>query len=100
MINSFIFVRHGQSQANADGIIADGHSPLTQTGIEQAQKTGLEIKNFGITAIVCSPYLRARQTAEMIASELGIGFSHIEIIEELRERGLGDCEGKPKTQVS
>ena len=96
----FIFVRHGQSQANADGIIADGTSPLTDNGIEQARKTGLEVKDLGITTIVCSPYLRAQQTAETIAGELGIDLAHIKIIDELRERGLGDCEGKPKAQAS
>ena len=96
----FIFVRHGQSQANADGIIADSTSPLTQTGIDQAKKTGLEIKDLGITTIVCSPYLRAQQTAEIIAGELGIDIAHIKIIEELRERYLGDYEGKPKTKES
>ena len=49
---------------------------------------------------MCSPYIRAKQTAETIASELGIDLEHIKIIDELRERGLGDCEGKPKTQAS
>lgn len=100
MAYHFIFVRHGQSQANADGIIADGTAPLTDSGIEQARKTGLEIQNLGITTIICSPYLRAQQTAETIAGELGIDLAHIEIIDELRERGLGDCEGKQKTQPS
>lgn len=98
--SQFIFVRHGQSQANANGIIADGTAPLTATGIEQARKTGLEVKDLGITTIVCSPYLRAQQTAETIAGELGIDLAHIKIIDELRERGLGDCEGKPKNQPS
>jgi len=100
MSSQFIFVRHGQSQANANGIIADGTVPLTDNGIEQARKTGLEVKDLGITTVVCSPYLRAQQTAETIAGELGIDLAHIKIIEELRERGLGDCEGKPKAQPS
>lgn len=95
-MKQFIFVRHGQSQANADGIIADSTPALTEAGIEQARKTGEEVKNLGITTIVCSPYLRAQQTAETIAGELGIDLAHIQIIEELRERGLGDQEGKPK----
>lgn len=98
--SQFIFVRHGQSQANADGIIADGTSPLTSNGIEQARKTGLEVKNLGIVSIISSPYLRAQQTAEVIAGELGIVPAHIKVIDELRERGLGDCEGKPKTQAN
>jgi 2,3-bisphosphoglycerate-dependent phosphoglycerate mutase len=90
----FIFVRHGQSQANADTVIADAHSPLTQNGIEQARRTGLELKDKGITRIICSPYLRARQTAEIIASEIGIDIAHIRMLDDLRERGLGVLEGK------
>ncbi len=57
-----IFVRHGQSQTNDNGIIADGTELLTDKGIEQARKTRLEVKNLGITTIVCSLYLRAQQT--------------------------------------
>jgi probable phosphoglycerate mutase len=93
---SFIFVRHGQSQANADGIIADAHSPLTESGIEQARITANELRSLNITTIACSPYLRAQQTAETIAGELGVDIAHIQVIEELRERGLGVLENKPK----
>lgn len=32
--------------------------------------------------------------------EISIDSAHIKIIDELRERGLGDCEGKLKTQPS
>ena len=99
-MSDFIFVRHGQSQANADGIIADGHSPLTETGIVQARKTAGALRGSAVTRIACSPYLRARQTAETIAVELGIEVGSIVVVEELRERGLGACEGKPKGQLS
>lgn len=94
--DKFIFVRHGQSKANADGIIADAHSPLTEDGIKQATKTANELRNFNITTIVSSPYLRTQQTAETIAGELGIELAHIKIIDELRERGLGVLENNPK----
>lgn len=97
-MSSFIFVRHGQSQANADSVIADAHSPLTEAGIEQARKTANEVRDFKITHIACSPYIRAQQTAETIAGELGIDIAHIKIIDELQERGLGVLEDKPKQQ--
>ncbi len=99
-MSHFIFVRHGQSQANADGVIADAHSPLTTEGIAQARQTAGEIRTLGIDTIVVSPYLRAQQTAETIAGELGIDLAHIQIIEELRERGLGELEGRPKSHDS
>ena len=95
-MKKFIFVRHGQSQANADGVIADAHSPLTENGLEQARKTASEIKDKNITLILCSPYLRAQQTAETIAGELGIAIDQIKIIDELRERGLGVLENNTR----
>lgn len=97
-MTDFVFVRHGQSQANADKIIASAESPLTKQGIDQARVTAQEVKNLGITLIACSPYLRAKQTAQTIADELGI--ANIQIIDELRERGLGALEDKPKTHES
>lgn len=100
MKHSFIFVRHGQSQANADGIIADAQAPLTQNGIDQARRTASEVRTFNVTTIACSPYIRAQQTAATIAGELGVDLANIQVIEELRERGLGECEGRTKDHPS
>lgn len=96
----FIFVRHGQSQANADKKIAADDSPLTEQGIEQAKITANEVKGLGVVQIASSPLTRAQQTAEIIAAELGIDLSHIKVIDKLRERGLGDLKGKPKERDS
>ena len=49
-----------------------------------------------MTAIACSPFLRAQQTAELIAGELGLGVHDITIIDELHERRMGELEGGPK----
>jgi uncharacterized phosphatase len=92
-MTSFIFVRHGQSQANLDGVIALEDSPLTKEGAVKARKAARELKKRGITAIVSSPLLRARQTAEVIAKEVKIDPQTIEVIDDLRERGLGSYKG-------
>jgi broad specificity phosphatase PhoE len=91
-----LFVRHGTSTANATGMVGTPDTPLTEGGLEQARKTGQDLKNEHVTKIVCSPFLRARQTAEMIASELGITRGDIVIIPDFYERRMGDLEGKPK----
>lgn len=96
-MGSFILVRHGESEANATGVIATLDSPLTSKGKAQALKTAREVKKFNIDTIVSSPLLRARQTAETIASELGLPTKNIEIIDELQERINPSLEGKPKT---
>lgn len=99
-MSKFYFVRHGQSTANADLIVADGTALLTEGGIEQARRTGNELKDKNIKLIITSPYIRAQQTAETIAGEIGIPITDIKIVEELRERALGECEGKPKDMES
>ena len=96
----FYFVRHGQSEANAASLIADSTPKLTELGREQARETALLLRDMNITKILSSPLIRAQQTAEIIASELGIKLEDIETMQELRERGVGECEGKPKDMES
>ena len=91
----FYFVRHGQSTANATGIIAGSSDPrLSDLGREQANITGVQLKSYNISVILSSPYTRAKQTADIIAEQIGI--KTVNVIDELRERGLGDTEDKPK----
>lgn len=99
-MEDFVFVRHGQSQANADRYVATGDSPLTGLGREQARQTAEKVSDLGIEVVASSPCLRARQTAEIIAGQLGIGAADIVVLDSLRERGLGEFEGRPKTRES
>lgn len=92
----FYFARHGKSQANADHAIADDKSPLTKEGEAQARKLGRDLKKANIAVIVSSPLERAYKTAEVIAKQLKI--PEIITIDNLRERGLGELEGRPKDQ--
>lgn len=87
-----MFVRHGQSEANANIEIARPDSPLTEQGKQEAKQTAANLADKHITHILASPMPRARQTAEIIAQELGV--KEIEFLDELREKGLGEFEGK------
>jgi uncharacterized phosphatase len=91
-----LFVRHGKSMANAAGTIGVPDTPLAEEGLEQARVTGRDLRNQNVTAIVCSPFIRAQQTAEVIAGELGVSLDSIVIVDELHERRLGELEGQPK----
>lgn len=90
------YVRHGRSMANASGTIGQPDTPLAEEGLEQARVTGQDLKSYNVTAIACSPFLRAQQTAEIIAGEIGLGIQDITIIDELHERRMGELEGGPK----
>ena len=61
-----IFVRHGQTDANASSKSGGSQTELNQKGIEQAKEVALELKGVDIDAIISSPLKRAYQTAEII----------------------------------
>jgi broad specificity phosphatase PhoE len=91
-----LYVRHGKSMANASATVGVPETPLAEEGLEQARLTGQDLRAENVTAIVCSSYIRAQQTAEIIAAELRIPVHEITVIDELGERRMGELEGKPK----
>jgi len=94
-MGKLIFVRHGESVANERKEFAEEHTPLTDLGREQAAATGKDIAaRFQPAAVVSSALARARQTAEIIAAELGLP---VEIWPGLEEQDFGEFKGKPFT---
>ncbi|HVI69217.1 MAG TPA: histidine phosphatase family protein [Magnetospirillaceae bacterium] len=93
-MTSFIFVRHGKSQDNQDDVVSTPQTLLTKEGEAQARKTGRDLRNQGITTILTSPFPRAWRTAEIIAKQLKLAPETITVVDDLRERGLGQLEGR------
>ena len=97
------FIRHGQSTANAEGIL-QGHSdyPLSQLGKEEAIAVGKQLKqeNFSFDRIYSSDLRRAVETTELIAQELGWPKNTIIFTDLLREHSLGVYEGKVFNELS
>jgi len=94
-------LRHGQSEANAHHIVAGSHdSPLSTIGIAQVEYAGDTVKSyFPIDLIVSSPMSRALQSAHIVAEHIGYPTDKILILEGLRERNLGEVEGKNYTEA-
>lgn len=88
-------IRHGQSVANAQRILA-GHreSPLSALGEKQARDAAKVAESYDFDIVVSSPMSRALHTAEIIAEHLGFDKNLIVTIPELAERDFGDIEGK------
>lgn len=87
------FVRHGESEWNvADRICGQTDIPLTAKGHEQAIETGKKILEEGIKAdeILCSPLLRAADTAKHISEITGIP---LQVEPKLTEQNFGKWEG-------
>lgn len=87
-------VRHGQTQWNAeDRVCGSTDLPLNEVGFAQARALAEKAAAYQIDLILCSPLLRARQTAEAIAERCGVP---IVIEERLREQDFGEAEGKSR----
>lgn len=74
MMNLFI-LRHGIAvDHGAAGYEKDSERPLTKQGIEELEEIAKAMKKLKIEfdLILSSPYVRARQTAEIIAEKLGL----------------------------
>jgi broad specificity phosphatase PhoE len=69
----FFLLRHGKSDGNRKDII-QGRSdyPLSGEGKTQAGLTGRWLKGRGIRAALCSPLVRAAETAAISAAEAGL----------------------------
>jgi broad specificity phosphatase PhoE len=86
------FVRHAESQANADGII-DTSIPgpdLTEKGRAQAEQAAQQLGRNNYDGIYASPIVRTQQTAAPLAHELGM---RVEILPGLREIDAGWYNG-------
>jgi len=90
------FVRHGLSQQNLGGTFSGRtNSVLTDEGRRQAKLAGQQAKNLNIDYIVCSPLSRTRETAKLIAQEIGYPTNKIHVNSLFIERSFGSLEGKP-----
>lgn len=68
-----LLIRHGQSQANLEGIIQGNDDPLTELGRRQADALGRHLAaTRSINVLYASPLARARQTAQLIGGHLGL----------------------------
>jgi probable phosphoglycerate mutase len=99
---TFILVRHGVTDHTTDkrfsGGLASKNPPLNDEGREQARATGEWLAPLSGTfdALVSSPVLRTRQTAEILAE-----FFDLEIDEEpgIAEMEFGTWDGMSFTEV-
>jgi len=93
MKNEYIFVRHGQTYWNKNGIMHGQYDiPLNYTGIKQAKKISQELQNEHFDLCFCSPLKRAKSTAFSIL--LHHKNTKIFYDDRLKELSKGLLEGK------
>ena len=86
-------IRHGETVCNRENKFA-GHydTELTDTGREQAERTGEFMKSIKLDAVYSSDLVRAYETAEFTAKPQGIT---VVKTDKLRELAVGIWEGVP-----
>jgi broad specificity phosphatase PhoE len=93
-VGNLILVRHGESVGNRDRVfaLAPHELPLTELGYAQAQTAAKRIGElFRPTLVVSSEYVRASETARIIAGALGVPL-RVEL--NLHEREVGAHRGR------
>ena len=97
-------IRHGVAEERGEAWPDDAKRPLTQDGISKLRKSASALKAVGVVidVIVTSPFVRTRQTAEIIAAGLD-PHPHIVTADSLTPGGtltavLSDLEKQSKRE--
>lgn len=101
--NTYLMMRHGESESNAAGILnsdPNKKNPLTEKGREQVRRATEELKDKTIGYIYVSPLMRAQETAHIVADTLHINTDRIITDPRLDEIGVGVYEGKPVAEYN
>jgi broad specificity phosphatase PhoE len=87
-----LLIRHGQSVGNAAQRIQGwDDQPLTDVGRAQAVALARHLADrYNVCSLYCSPLLRARETAEIIAGQLGLT---VQCDDRLKEHDCGAITG-------
>lgn len=94
-MNHWILVRHGESQANADGRLA-GHLDvgLTERGREQARQAGRALAGERFALAITSDLRRASDTARLLLDQWSEARGEpppaLRTVPDLRERSVGE----------
>lgn len=99
-IDHFLYVRHGQTDWNAKGLLQfQSDIPLNETGRTQAKQAGKRLAKLKGERLffISSPYIRANETAQIIMNELngsGVEITGSLSHDGLKERFGGSLNGK------
>ena len=107
---TLFLVRHGRTNLTEARRISGGFGAdpsLSKAGVNDAHAVAEELTRIGRTGpfahlsspvvVVCSPMTRTRETANIIAAQLG---ASVEVVEELREISFGEWDGLTSDEVN
>ena len=90
------FVRHGESDSNADGIVRGESAMLSEKGIQQARAVAERIRKIGVGAIISSSFQRTLDTAAEISKVVDLQVEQSDLFVERRRPSI--TIGRHRTQ--
>lgn len=98
--NKYFVMRHGEAENNVLGIHSSNPNinHLTELGKKEVATTAKHLKTKKITKIFSSPYLRTKETAELVAELLGYPKENIIYDDRIRELEFGDFSDRPMAE--
>lgn len=91
--NTYFAMRHGEANSNAqnrDDLTGDPTNHITEKGKGEAGAAAMLLKDKGIDLIITSPFLRTRESAQIVGEELGLADTAVVTDERIREIGEGE----------
>jgi probable phosphomutase (TIGR03848 family) len=96
-VTTVVLLRHARSEANSQGVLAGrSDTPLDPTGRQQAADLAQRLADVPSDAVISSPQLRARQTAELAVA----GRSQIIVDEAFAECDYGLWSGSALSELA
>lgn len=89
------FVRHGQSADNISPVFQSPDSPLSEEGVEQAERIAERVSKLSFDVLISSPFRRAKETTDVIAKATQKTPEYSELfVERIKPTSIN---GKPHT---
>lgn len=96
-MSQLILVRHGQTDANAAGLLLGRTDPpLNEAGCAQAEAVAARVAGLGPERVLTSPLVRTVQTAEIVAAACGLS---VAVEDRLVEVDYGEYDGLPFSEL-
>ena len=95
--NKYILMRHGESESNVSGIASvkvHNKDDITEKGRAQVALSAGKLSGEKIDLIVSSPFVRTKETAEIVAEKIGYPKNKIEYDVRFGELNIGIFDGK------
>ncbi len=98
--NRYLVMRHGEAESNARNTVSsklETNAPfgLTKVGRVKAEQAGEKLKVEKIDIIISSPFVRTKETAEIVAGVIGLDIKKIIIDDRIKEIDTGVFDGRP-----